>query len=154
MSNTTKNANKATSTQIVNEAAPEVLEVVEAPKAPEVIEAPKAPEVIEANEVVLALKALDLSANMAEVITKVNEIIALVNNQKSLGRNRGPDSTREMTVDDAKRIMLGDLKGSSHKEAAEALGLSYGQIYSARGGYTFKAVYKEANSAPKVKSVK
>jgi hypothetical protein len=47
-----------------------------------------------------------------------------------------------MTEDEAKRIMLGDLKEVSHTKAAEMLGLSYGQIYSARKGFTFKGVYK------------
>ena len=32
------------------------------------------------------------------------------------------------------------------KDAAKELGLSYGQIYSARKGFTFKAIYKEANA--------
>ena len=62
-------------------------------------------------------------------------------------RDRGPSSTRTMTEDDARRIMLGDLKDMKHKEAAQELGLSYGQIYSARNGFTFKVVYKEAKEA-------
>lgn len=61
-------------------------------------------------------------------------------NQK---RDRGPKSTREMTIDDARRLILGDLSDLSHKAAAEELGLSYGQVYSARGGYTFKSVQDE-----------
>lgn len=52
-------------------------------------------------------------------------------------------SQREMTDDDARRIMNGDLKDTKHKEAGEKLGLSYGQIYSCRLGYTFKAIHKE-----------
>lgn len=60
-------------------------------------------------------------------------------------RDRGPSSTRKMTEEDARRIMIGDLKKESHKKAAEVLGLSYGQIYSARGGYTFKEIFDEAN---------
>lgn len=50
-------------------------------------------------------------------------------------------STREMTEDDALRILSGDLKDKSHKECAELLGLSYGQIYSARLEFTFKNVH-------------
>lgn len=49
-------------------------------------------------------------------------------------------SLRTMTEDDAKRVVHGDLKDVSHGQAASALGLSYGQVYSARGGYTFKHV--------------
>lgn len=52
-------------------------------------------------------------------------------------------SQREMTDDDARRILNGDLKDTKHKEAGEKLGLSYGQIYSCRLGYTFKAIHKE-----------
>jgi hypothetical protein len=55
-------------------------------------------------------------------------------------RDRGPKSERSMTDEDATRVKFGDLKDKSHKQAAEALGLSYGQIYSARGGYTFNHV--------------
>jgi hypothetical protein len=49
--------------------------------------------------------------------------------------------------------MLGDLKEDSHKEAAEKLGLSYGQIYSARKGFTFKPIYKEMMDAAKAAKV-
>lgn len=49
-------------------------------------------------------------------------------------------SERSMTDTDAKRVMYGDLKDQSHGNAAKVLGLSYGQVYSARGGYTFKHV--------------
>lgn len=52
-------------------------------------------------------------------------------------------SQREMTDDDARRILNGDLKDTKHKDAGEKLNLSYGQIYSCRLGYTFKAVHKE-----------
>lgn len=54
-------------------------------------------------------------------------------------------SQREMTDDDARRIMNGDLKDLKHKEAGEKLGLSYGQIYSCRLGFTFKHIHKELN---------
>lgn len=82
---------------------------------------------------------------------KINEIVTLMNSAKSapIARNRGPASEKVMSEDDARRVMLGDLKDSSHKEAAELLGLSYGQIYSARKGFTFKPVYKEMTSAAK-----
>lgn len=55
-------------------------------------------------------------------------------------RDRGPKSTRVMTRHDAWRVIHGDLKGTTHKTAAKVTGLSYGQIYSARGEYTFKGV--------------
>lgn len=55
-------------------------------------------------------------------------------------RDRGPKSERAMTDDDAARVKFGDLVAMSHKQAAQELGLSYGQIYSARGGYTFNHI--------------
>jgi len=56
----------------------------------------------------------------------------------------GPKSERSMTDDDARRILaLGDLEAAGHKEAAEKLNLSYGQIYSCRKGFTFKHIHKE-----------
>lgn len=69
-------------------------------------------------------------------------------------RDRGPISGRTMTEDDARKIMLGELKDKSHREAAEILGLSYGQVYSARGGFTFKGVYKEKEDLLKAKNGK
>ena len=57
-------------------------------------------------------------------------------------RDRGPKSERSMTDEDAARVKFGDLKDQAHKDAAQELGLSYGQIYSARGGYTFNHVKK------------
>jgi hypothetical protein len=64
-------------------------------------------------------------------------------------RDRGPTSTRDMSEEDARAIMLGAHASASHRKAAEALGLSYGQVYSARNGYTFKGVYAEAQAAAK-----
>lgn len=85
------------------------------------------------------LKNLESRITVLESI--INGLQAQVDGMKT--RDRGPSSTRAMTDEDARRIILGDLKGASHKEAASELGLSYGQIYSARGGYTFKHVVEE-----------
>ena len=62
-------------------------------------------------------------------------------------RDRGPDSTREMTDEDARRVKFGDLKSATHKSAAKTLGLSYGQVYSCREGYTFKHVKEIAQAS-------
>lgn len=83
---------------------------------------------------------LDANAKLDVVIAKVNELIDRMNAK----RDRGPASTREMTEADARRVIVGDLKDKKHGEAAETLGLSYGQIYSARKGFTFKAIAKLA----------
>jgi hypothetical protein len=58
-------------------------------------------------------------------------------------QKKGPKSTREMTEDDARRVVHGDLKEVAIRKAAEVLGLSYGQVYSAKGGYTFKGIMPE-----------
>ena len=51
--------------------------------------------------------------------------------------------TKEMSDDHARAILFGDHKSLKHKEAAEKLGLTYGQIYSCRLGFTFKHIHKE-----------
>lgn len=88
------------------------------------------------------------TAKLPEVIAKVNEIVDRLNAK----RDRGPESTRTMTEEDAKAVILGDQSALSHGKAAEALGLSYGQVYSARKGFTFKAIYKEGVKAGKIKA--
>jgi hypothetical protein len=62
-------------------------------------------------------------------------------------RDRGPASENAMTEDHARAVLIGDDAGLSHKAAAEKHGLSYGQVYSARNGFTFKPVYKEFRDA-------
>lgn len=96
------------------------------------------------------IELLDLSVkhSTAELAAKMNEIIEALNNQ-SAPRDRGPKSERTMTDDDARRVIMGDLKDVSHKAAAEALELSYGQIYSARKGFTFKPIHKELEKQEK-----
>jgi hypothetical protein len=74
------------------------------------------------------------------LVKKVADLEEKIN---TLTVKKGPASTREMTVEDAERVVNGDCKDLSHKAAAEKLGLSYGQIYSCRGGYTFKNVKKQ-----------
>jgi hypothetical protein len=81
-------------------------------------------------------RVAELEAQVKELISKYEEML---NNK----RDRGPASEREMTEEDAFKIKFGELKSMKHKEAAEKLGLSYGQIYSARGGYTFKQVKED-----------
>ena len=93
------------------------------------------------------LKAVDLHAKLPEVISALNAVISKLNSR----RDRGPESSRAMTEADARAVVLGEQSGLSHTKAAEALGLSYGQVYSARKGFTFKAVYKEGVKAGKIK---
>lgn len=87
--------------------------------------------------------------NQAELIKAVETLSARVEALEaqvtalSAPRDRGPKSNGEMTEEHAFRVKFGDLKDAKHKAAAELLGLSYGQIFSCRGGYTFKQVKAE-----------
>ena len=110
-------------------------------------------ENVKSNEIVEIVEAieiakLDENAKLKEIVAKLNEVIEKLNTTKATKvRDRGPESERDMTEDDARRILLGDMKDVSHKDAAKELGLSYGQIYSARKGFTFKGIYKEWRDA-------
>ena len=77
----------------------------------------------------LSAKVLTLESTVESLEEKISKVKV---------RDRGPKSTRDMSEDDAVRVISGDLKDMSHKVAANELGLSYGQDYSARGGYTFR----------------
>jgi len=90
----------------------------------------------------------EVKHSQAELVAKMNEIIEALNNA-SAPRDRGPKSERVMTDEDARRVIFGDLKDVSHQAAAEALDLTYGQIYSARKGFTFKPIHKELEKQEK-----
>ena len=86
------------------------------------------------------IELLNKNAKLVDVIAKVNEMIESHN---KLTDRRGPKSEREMTDEDAKKILVGgEMASKSHKDAAEALGLSYAQVYSCRKGFTFKHIHK------------
>jgi len=78
----------------------------------------------------------------AEIVAKFEALEARIAELESKATKVSNASQREMTDDDAKRILTGDLKDVKHKEAAEKLGLSYGQIYSCRLEFTFKHIHK------------
>ena len=87
----------------------------------------------------------DLQAQIEElkaIVIAQGAMIEELKSQGSTNRDRGPKSEGEMTEEHAVRVMLGDLRDKSHKDAALELKLSYGQIYSARKGYTFKKIYQ------------
>jgi hypothetical protein len=58
------------------------------------------------------------------------------------GRNKSAPTKRNMTDADALSVLTGDYKGMPHKDAAEKIGLTYAQVYSARLEFTFKHVHK------------
>jgi hypothetical protein len=59
-----------------------------------------------------------------------------------LARNASAATKRNMTDEDALRVLTGDLKDMAHKDAAEKAGLTYAQVYSCRLEFTFKHVHK------------
>jgi predicted Zn-dependent protease len=83
----------------------------------------------------------ELIESLVARITKLEEQV------KKLEEPKTKTSDREMTDDDARNVLSGSLKDAKHKDAAEKLGLSYGQIYSCRLGYTFKNIHKEMKAA-------
>lgn len=93
----------------------------------------------------MAKSIKELEVIIEALAAKVEELEAKVATTSGLKpRDRGPESTRDMTDDDARKVIYGELKDMKHKDAAKVLGLSYGQVYSARGVYTFKNIHAEA----------
>lgn len=76
-----------------------------------------------------------IAGQVEALMKQVEDLIAKVE-----GRNKSAPTKRNMTDGDAMRVLNGDLKDMDHKQAAEAAGLTYAQVYSARGGFTFKHV--------------
>lgn len=91
----------------------------------------------------LSLK--ELNELVATLVAKIEELEAKIQPVRN-------EAQREMTDDDARAILTGELKDMKHKEAASKLGLSYGQIYSCRLEYTFKQIHKELKSDPSYKN--
>lgn len=76
-------------------------------------------------------------AKLADVIAAVNLLV----DASAKKRDRGPDSEREMTDEDALAAKAMFAKGTRVKDIVKAMpGLSYGQIYSCVNGFTFKKV--------------
>tara|TARA_Y100000310_G_C20496844_1_gene721966 strand:- start:351 stop:710 length:360 start_codon:yes stop_codon:yes gene_type:complete len=95
--------------------------------------------------------ALVPESTLEDVIAKMNELIEKVNSIKV--RDRGPRSEKAMTEELACTILFDEkVAKMSHKKAAETLGLSYGQVSSVRGGYTFKKQYKLWREAGSIKT--
>lgn len=76
---------------------------------------------------------------MVLAIIALQEAVAALQATAGAPRN---EAQREMTDADCVRILSGDLKDLKHGVAAKQLGLSYGQVYSARLEFTFKHIHK------------
>jgi len=93
-------------------------------------------------------------------MTNKEMVIAIVELQKQVAEliasktSSSKTDGKEMTDDDARRILTGDLADKKHKDAASALGLTYGQIYSCRLEFTFKHIHKEMKDSGKVNPYK
>jgi hypothetical protein len=92
------------------------------------------------------VQQVQVPATLKELVAYVQ---ALEGRIKALEEStkKSDESTRDMTDDDARRILSGDLKDMKHREAAKVLGLSYGQVYSCRLEFTFKNIHKEMKDA-------
>lgn len=86
------------------------------------------------------LSIADLTQMVTELQAKVRELETKIEPKRN-------ESQREMTDDDARRLLTGDLATMKHKDAAGQLGLSYGQVYSCRLEFTFKHIHKEMREA-------
>lgn len=96
-------------------------------------------------------KPVETKVSLESLFESIQSLHAKIDDMKAAGPQRGSrQSQREMTDDDARQV-LSELATMKHNEAADKLGLSYGQVYSARLGYTFKHIRKELTEA-KVKN--
>lgn len=76
---------------------------------------------------------------MSDFDDRINRVEELVG-----GRNKSAPVKRNMTDDDARRVMTDpEIAKLDHKEAAAAVGLTYAQVYSCRKTFTFKHIHKE-----------
>ena len=92
-------------------------------------------------EAVRSMTNAQMVVAILELQSKVAALEAKANAPKA--------ESAEMTDEHAKRVTYGDLAALKHKDAAEKLGLTYGQVYSCRLGFTFKDVHKKAKDEGK-----
>lgn len=87
-------------------------------------------------------KQTETQVTIESLIARIAELEKNVTELQSKIEPKRNEAQREMTDDDARRVLTGDLSTMKHKDAAAQLGLSYGQVYSARLEFTFKHVHK------------
>ena len=95
---------------------------------------------------VASLEAI-VTEQSAVIVNLMTDITALHNRVTALEatptrgvRNYGPKSENGMTELIAWQIMFGDMTAMKVKDIATHFGLSRGQVYSVKGGYTFTSV--------------
>lgn len=82
---------------------------------------------------------------LVKTVTDLRERVRVLEEQahsQKINKNRSSALLREMTKDDALRVLNGDLKGMDHRDAATHIGLTYAQVYSCRMAYTFKPIHR------------
>lgn len=89
----------------------------------------------------------ELMVTLAAVQTAIEALTVRVAAVEEAGKPV-PKTDKEMTDDHARQILIGDCKDLKHNDAAKKLGLSYGQVYSCRGEYTFRHIHKELKARP------
>lgn len=96
-------------------------------------------------------RIVELTAGMAEVNARISPIQSYLEHSVGriekletlvMARNSSAATKRNMTDEDALKVLTGDLKDLPHKDAAEKIGLTYAQVYSCRLEFTFKHVHK------------
>lgn len=92
--------------------------------------------------------AAPVKMSMSELTAAVAALTARVEALESPVAGSSP-AAKEMTDADAESVTYGDLAEKKHKDAAAELGLTYGQIYSCRKEFTFKAVHAAARKESK-----
>lgn len=82
-----------------------------------------------------------LEARIAQLAEKVQML------ELKLARNKSSALVRVMTDDDARLVLGEEFAELNHLETAQRVGLTYGQVYSARKGFTFKHVARQLRLA-------
>lgn len=92
---------------------------------------------------------MEVKQSLTEIIARLDNFAAGMEDlckrvealeQASKATNK---SEREMTDEDAYKILTGELASLKHNDAAKKLNLSYGQVYSCRLEYTFRHIHKK-----------
>lgn len=86
-----------------------------------------------------------LEAKVVELEAKIEAMSAQRVRSGNKERDYGPASEKQMTERMALRILVGRYRTWSVRKIADECGLSRGQVYSLKGGYTFKTAHKTAD---------
>jgi hypothetical protein len=81
-----------------------------------------------------------------QLLVRIATLESRIEAMQSVSKSKTSEQ-REMTDADALAIITGEHAKLSHNKAAEALKLSYGQVYSCRLEYTFRNVWKQIREA-------